>query len=103
MEGLACPLARRHGRKAWREDLDPRIEIVRRALDRLLPGGFSTRDQKAVTLSDSEPEPDITIVSGAQQYDDHHPGPSEIALIAEIANTTLDFDRKEKGPIFSQR
>jgi Uma2 family endonuclease len=43
---------------------------------------------------DSEPEPDRCVVRGTfRDYEDHHPGPNEIALIVEVADTSLAEDR----------
>ena len=43
----------------------------------------------------SEPEPDRCVVRGTiRDYEDHHPGPGEIALIVEIADSSLADDRK---------
>src|SRR5262245_16121885 len=68
------------------------VEITRRTLESVLPAAWWVRDQKAITLSDSEPEPDLAVVPAPPgRYEDHHPGPSEIALLVEVANTTLDF------------
>jgi Uma2 family endonuclease len=50
----------------------------------------------AITTSDSEPEPDIAIVLGPlERYIDHHPHPSEIALVVEVAETSLIRDRRK--------
>lgn len=80
-----------------------RIEITRRNLAAALPSGWGLRVQSAITLPDSEPEPDLAAVrEPPDRYDDHHPGPSEIGLVVEVANTTLASDRDEKGPIYAR-
>jgi Putative restriction endonuclease len=82
---------------------DSRIDVTRRTLERLLPASWWVRIQNAVTLAESEPEPDLVVVPApAERYDDHHPGPTEIALVIEVANTSLAFDRDEKAPIYAQ-
>ena len=46
-----------------------------------------------VTLKHSEPEPDIAIVKPSESgYKDRHPGLSDILLIIEFANTSLERD-----------
>jgi Uma2 family endonuclease len=81
---------------------DLRIELARRAIDRVLPDTWCSRDQKGIRLSESAPEPDVAVVLGPPvRYDDHHPGPSEIGLIVEVANTTLDLDRTTKCRIYA--
>jgi Uma2 family endonuclease len=63
----------------------------------LLPAGWRLRGQKAVTLITGEPEPDLAVVlAPAFRYSDHHPEPSEIALVCEVADTSLAIDRKIK-------
>jgi Uma2 family endonuclease len=43
----------------------------------------------------NEPEPDQAVVRGTiRDYSDHHPGPSDVAMIVEIANSSLTEDRK---------
>ena len=81
---------------------DTRLDVTKQALMAVLPSAWWVRDQKAITLSDSEPEPDLTVVPApARKYEDHHPGPGEIALVIEVANSTLDFDRVEKSRIYA--
>jgi Uma2 family endonuclease len=55
--------------------------------------------QLPIQLNDrSEPEPDIAVVAGdVERYDDHHPIPSEIYLIIEVADTTLKTDCEIKA------
>jgi hypothetical protein len=44
---------------------------------------------------DSEPEPDRCVVRGKiEDYDERHPGPGEIALIVEIADSSLADDHQ---------
>jgi Uma2 family endonuclease len=73
-------------------------ELLGPALTRLLPADrYHARGAKPVRLPgrDSEPEPDRCVVRGtARDYEDRHPGPDDIALIAEISNTSLAADRK---------
>jgi Uma2 family endonuclease len=43
----------------------------------------------------SEPEPDRCVVRGtARDYEQRHPGPDDIALVAEVADSSLPQDRK---------
>lgn len=51
----------------------------------------------------SEPEPDIALVMHPlRQYLDHHPTPSEIFLLIEVADATLKLDTKRKAKIYAQ-
>ena len=61
------------------------------------------RMQLPITLSTSEPEPDVAIVRiDPAIYGDHHPTPDEILLLIEVAHTTLVTDREEKALIYAR-
>jgi Uma2 family endonuclease len=81
---------------------DAAIEIAEDVLrSRVLPG-WRVRVQCAITTDDSEPEPDLVVVRGRpQDHLERHPGPAELALLVEVANTTLHDDRTFKGPIYA--
>ncbi|MFO5476732.1 MAG: Uma2 family endonuclease, partial [Dolichospermum sp.] len=43
------------------------------------------------------PEPDIAVVkTNVLDYEDHHPQPSEVFLVIEIADSSLKYDREVK-------
>ena len=67
-------------------------------LRELIAGLAKIRSQLPVQLHDfSEPEPDIAIVrSDRRDYADRHPTLSDIFLIVEVSDATLDFDIGEK-------
>jgi Uma2 family endonuclease len=45
---------------------------------------------------DSEPVPDLSIVRGGPgDYADRHPEPADVALIVEVARTSLQQDREQ--------
>ncbi|MCY7383335.1 MAG: Uma2 family endonuclease [Microcoleus sp. CAN_BIN18] len=58
----------------------------------------------AVRLNNySEPEPDISVViPDPLYYEDHHPTPSEIYLIIEVADTTVRTDCGIKAKIYAE-
>jgi Uma2 family endonuclease len=62
------------------------------------------RLQDPVRLNDfSEPEPDVAVVHpNTLFYEDHHPIPSEVFLLIEVADTTLKFDREVKAPAYAR-
>jgi Uma2 family endonuclease len=67
------------------------------ALQKILPDGWFRDSQEPVTLSDGEPEPDVSIVRGERRhYKDHHPGPRDLALVVEVADSSLERDRTVK-------
>jgi len=77
--------------------------LVRTALENILPSGWYVDSQEPITLSNSEPEPDIVVVRGdTRQYLDRHPGAEDIALIIEVSDTTLQRDRTVKKGIYAR-
>jgi Uma2 family endonuclease len=79
------------------------IDYTQDALRPLLPDGWRLREQKPIKLSDSEPEPDLVIVRGPlQRYERRHPGPRDIALLIEVADTSLEADRQDKGRTYAR-
>ena len=77
--------------------------LLRTALENILPAGWYVDSQEPITLSNSEPEPDIVVVRGdTRQYLDRHPGAEDIALIIEVSDTTLQRDRTVKKRIYAR-
>lgn len=69
---------------------------------RLLPAGWDLRVQSAITLTQSEPEPDFAIVRGDESsYLSRHPTAVEVGLVIEVADSTLQGDREDKGRIYA--
>lgn len=60
--------------------------------------------QNPIRLSDySEPEPDISVLHArADYYADALPTPDDILLIAEVADSSLEYDREEKLPRYAE-
>lgn len=82
---------------------DGTIQLCDEVLRGLVPKGWCVRIQSAITLSDSEPEPDIVVVAGAgRTYVNHHPGPSEIAVAIEVADSSLAQDRGPKQRMYAR-
>jgi Uma2 family endonuclease len=70
---------------------------------RLLPAGWDLRAQSAITLPDSEPEPDFAIVRGDETtYLTRHPTVPDIGLLVEVSDSTLPGDRDDKGRIYAR-
>ncbi len=82
---------------------DATIQKVNKRLLRLLPSGWDLRVQCAVTLPESEPEPDLAVVRGDENdYLARHPGPADVGLVVEVADSTLLADRLDKGRIYAR-
>jgi Uma2 family endonuclease len=85
----------------------PHLGMVNR-LTRLLPGVLSGRGmlsvQNPVRLDDgSEPEPDIAVLRPrADDYATATPCPSDVLLLIEVADTSLDDDRLIKVPLYAE-
>jgi Uma2 family endonuclease len=79
------------------------IDYALDALRPLLPEGWRLREQKPIKLSDSEPEPDLVVLRGPLRlYERHHPRPADIAVVIEVADTTLEGDRHDKGRVYAR-
>ncbi len=67
-----------------------------------LPEGWIIRWQDPIALDDeSEPEPDVAVVPGTRD-DFRHAHPSRPALVIEIAESSLLFDRNQKGSAYAR-
>jgi Uma2 family endonuclease len=82
---------------------DGTIDLVREVLFRLIPLGWMLRVQQAITLADSEPEPDFAIVRGnSRSFLQRHPLTDEIAVCIEVSESTLESDQIDKGRIYAR-
>lgn len=84
-----------------------RHELARRRLMRrlaaLAPIEFFVDTQGAATLITSEPEPDVFVIRGTEEdYADHHAGPTETVLVAEISESSLRRDSNWKKRIYAR-
>jgi Uma2 family endonuclease len=78
-------------------------KLTLKALETIVPQGWYIDTQESITLEDSEPEPDVVIVRGdTRDYLDRHPGASDIALIIEVADSTLERDRTIKQRLYAR-
>ena len=76
---------------------DGTVDHVNLLLASRLPGGWYVRVQNVLTTDDSAPEPDLVIVRGQpKDYRDRHPRPQDVALIIEVADTSLARDRQKR-------
>ena len=62
------------------------------------------RVQGSVRLSFyTEPEPDLVLLRPRPDfYSSAHPGPADILLIVEIAQTSIDYDREVKSGVYAR-
>lgn len=103
---------------------DERVELLEGAIIEMAPIGswhaycvawltnwFSSRlmgravvwAQNPVRLdSGSEPEPDLALLRPPlERYRQRHPGPADVFLIVEVADTSLAYDRNQKRPLYA--
>ncbi len=66
-------------------------------------GRYRVRRQNPVTLDDaSEPEPDLALVRPRDDYyATAHPGPADVLLLVEVADSSLLYDRRLKIPLYA--
>jgi Uma2 family endonuclease len=78
------------------------ISAAEYAVRAALPSGWFVRTQLPVSLDDeSEPEPDLVAVSGRPgDYRESHP--DRPALAIEVAESSLAFDREQKGSLYAR-
>jgi hypothetical protein len=75
---------------------------LQKAINAQLPPSWHLRNQEPITLSDSEPEPDLAVVRGFDDnYSHSHPGPTDIAFVIEVSDSTVRDDRWKRA-IYSE-
>jgi Uma2 family endonuclease len=78
------------------------ISVVDYAIRAILPPGWTVRLQAPVALDDeSEPEPDVVVVTGRPR-DYRHEHPARPVLAVEVAESSLSFDRRRKGSLYAR-
>ena len=79
------------------------IHLALAALQACLPAqGWHVRVQVPLRLaSDSQPEPDLAVVSGTpRSWIDRHP--DHAALVVEVADSSIEHDRGRKAPLYAR-
>jgi len=80
------------------------VRALAEALRLTFGSGFSVSQQVALPLGEaSQPEPDISVVIGSpQRYDGVDPKPDDVALVVEVSDSTLSFDRTRKLSVYAR-
>jgi len=80
------------------------VQRSSRLLFKVLSDRAEIRVQLPIILgNDSEPEPDIAVVRlDANEYSFRHPETADIYLLIEVADSTINKDRKQKARIYSK-
>jgi len=78
------------------------VGMANDALRAVLPPGWIVRVQDPLALDDeSAPEPDIALVRGSRA-DYRHAHPARPGLAIEVAQSSLGFDRQQKGSLYAR-
>ena len=80
------------------------VDRLNRKLYRLPEEKVWIRIQNPISLSAfDEPEPDIILCKVVpNDYEEGHPKPSDILLLIEVSDSTLELDREIKNPIYAE-
>ncbi|MBA4063550.1 MAG: Uma2 family endonuclease [Isosphaera sp.] len=72
-------------------------------LERAIPGGWTVRWQVGTSLSESRPEPDVSVARGSDaDYIGRHPGPADLGLVVEVSDSSLYRDQLDKTRIYAR-
>ena len=78
------------------------VNAVEYAVRAVLPPGWIVRTQAPVSLDDeSSPEPDVVVVPG-RPGDYRYAHPARPVLAIEVSDSSLAFDRQQKGSLFAR-
>lgn len=79
------------------------VRRIQRLFGDALRGQALVSVQSPVRLGPhSEPEPDVALLRFRDDdYADAHPGPADVFLLVEVADTTLAWDRRYKLPLYA--
>ncbi|MFQ6026988.1 MAG: Uma2 family endonuclease [Dehalococcoidia bacterium] len=67
-------------------------------------GEFIVSVQNPVHLGErSEPQPDLCVLNRrADYYAESHPGPGDVLLLVEVADSSAEYDREIKVPLYGR-
>jgi len=82
----------------WHADI---VQILAHMFELQAHEQFSVRVQSPIDLGpESQPQPDL-VLCRVRRYRDRHPVVTDIYLVVEVADTTLDFDLADKRALYS--
>lgn len=73
--------------------------LMLQALLAVFAAGYWVRVQHPLQIGNSEPQPDFAVVAGSPRSVTQHP--TTALLVVEISDTSLDYDRQVKGPLYA--
>ena len=79
------------------------VNRMTRRFNERAAGRFIVSAQNPVRLSNhSEPQPDLMLLRHRNdEYESAHPGPRDVLLVVEVADTTVSSDRRTKLPMYA--
>lgn len=80
------------------------VDRLTRLFGRLVGEAAVVRVQNPIRLSRySEPQPDLALLKPRSDfYAQAHPGPEDVLLVVEVAETSVGIDRKVKMPLYAK-
>lgn len=65
--------------------------------------GTHVREEKSIHLSEYyDPQPDVAVVRGSRvDYLKRRPGPEDLLLVVEVADSSVEHDRRLKIPVYA--
>jgi Uma2 family endonuclease len=80
------------------------FENVFEALGEVFSVGFRVLPERPIRLSDlTELQPDVLVVRGDRKtFETRYPEPSDVALLVEVSDATLTYDRGRKLAIYAR-
>ena len=80
------------------------VDRLNKLLNRSLPDEFVVRVQSPIFINElNEPQPDVAVLKPADYLRmPQHPGPSDLVLVIEVADSTLREDRGRKVPEYAR-
>lgn len=78
------------------------VALVAHAMGTAFGAGYFVRVQSPIDSSNiSQPEPDVAVIlGGIRDFRNAHPGTA--ALIVEVADSSLNYDRNEKSSLYAK-
>ncbi len=80
------------------------VDRLNRILSSRLAPSFIVRVQNPVRLDEhSEPQPDLAVLRFRSDfYAEAHPGPGDVLVVVEVADTSAELDRALKVPLYAR-
>jgi len=81
-----------------------RVNRLNKLFARILGEKVLVSVQNPVSLGEhSEPQPDLALLRPrADDYSESHPKPGDILLVVEVAESSVDYDRDTKIPLYAR-